>query len=265
MNATEEKLGKEIANFNKVWRGGYYEGDPLEPLARSGYAQIGYMSILHATYLRCIKPYINAETVALEIGPGRGAWTKTLLNAKEVWALDAVSAEHTQFWQYLGDQPHVRYVQVSDFSCADLPDNHFNYLFSFGCFCHISFTGIEEYAKNLFPKLKSGADCFWLVADYDQFNRVAGNLERYSIWSAAAPVGRRFSPFRKMMEWLGQMDNKPQLMKPDVDDQPNAEGGRWFHAGRDRTCEMLQKYGYEIADKDVGTVMRDPVIHFYKP
>lgn len=265
MNQTNEKLQKEIQSFKDLWQGGYYEGNPAEPLARSAFAQIGYMSVLHATYLRCIKPYINRETVALEIGPGRGAWTKTMLDAREVWTLDAVSAEHTRFWDYIGENQHVRYLQVNDFSCADLPDDYFNYVFSFGCFCHISFTGIEEYAKNLFPKLKSGADCFWLVADYEQFNRVVSDLQRYSVWSGAAPVGRRFSAFRKMLEWLMRMDNKPQPMKPDADDQPNAEGGRWYHAGRDRTCEMLQKYGYEIVDKDVGTVMRDPIIHFYKP
>ena len=88
-----DKLKKELASFEGVWRGGYYEGDPLEPLSRSGYGQIGYISVVRATYLRCIKPYVNSETVAIEIGAGRGAWTRSMLTAKEVWA--RIRCRHT--------------------------------------------------------------------------------------------------------------------------------------------------------------------------
>jgi len=121
MNIMNIDLKQEIKSFDGVWRGGYYEGDPLDPLASSTYGQIGYVSVLHATWLRCIKPYVSQDTVALELGPGRGGWTKTLLPAREVWALDALSAEHNHFWQYIGPQRHVRYVQVEDLSCSILP------------------------------------------------------------------------------------------------------------------------------------------------
>lgn len=75
-------LENELRQFQGLWDGGYYEGDPLDPLSGSNYRQFGYMSILHATYLWCIKPYVAADTVALELGPGRGAWTRALLPAK---------------------------------------------------------------------------------------------------------------------------------------------------------------------------------------
>ena len=143
-----------------------------------------------------------------------------------------------------------------------LPENHFDYLFSFGCLCHVSFSGIEEYAKNLFPKLKSGAHCFWLVADYEKYNRAVADLPRTSIWAAAAPIGRRYAPFRKMLEWLMTVD-KPEMIAPDANDNPSP--GRWYNAGIGRTCEMLRKHGYEIVDEDVGTSLRDPIIHFKKP
>jgi len=67
-----EKLKAELDSFQNHWEGGYFEGDPLDPMARSGYRQLGFISTLRATYLRCIKPYINGHTVSLEIGPGRG-------------------------------------------------------------------------------------------------------------------------------------------------------------------------------------------------
>ena len=78
----QDKLAEEIASFEGLWKGGYYEGDPLDPLSRSTFGNYGYVSVLYATYLACIKPYITAETRALELGPGRGAWTKTMLSAK---------------------------------------------------------------------------------------------------------------------------------------------------------------------------------------
>jgi len=54
MSTTREKL--EIGLFKDLWHGGYFEGDPLDPMAHSGYGSLGYMSCLHATYLRCIRP-----------------------------------------------------------------------------------------------------------------------------------------------------------------------------------------------------------------
>src|SRR5579862_5078669 len=97
----DRRLKDELNSFQKLWHGGYFEGQPRDPLGISAYQQLGFISILHATYLRCIKPYVTGETVALELGPGRGAWTKCLLPAKEVYALDALSAEHNGFFQYL--------------------------------------------------------------------------------------------------------------------------------------------------------------------
>jgi len=67
------RLTRESESFQGIWSGGYLEGDPLDPVAKSGYGALGYVSVLHATYLACIKPCITSETVALEIGPGRGA------------------------------------------------------------------------------------------------------------------------------------------------------------------------------------------------
>jgi hypothetical protein len=263
MQTPDSKLSDELRSFSQLWKGGYFEGDPLDPLATSTYAEFGFISVLHATYLKCIKPYITPRTVALEIGPGRGAFTRTLIGASEVWALDALSAEHNGFWGYVGEHPHVHYYQVEDFSCSMLPENHFDYMFSFGCFCHVSFDGITQYAINLAPKLKSGAECFWMIADYEKFNATVTDLSRNSIFTRLLP-GSRFAPLRAAWRWLARV-NDPQQPKPaDSDDLPRAEG-RWYDAGTDRTCAMLESIGYEIVERDVGTLLRDPIIHFRKP
>src|SRR5436189_3111043 len=108
------RLKRELDSFQGIWKGGYYEGDPLDPMGTSSFTQMGFMSVLYVTYLACIKPYLNEHTTACEIGPGRGAWTRCLLKAREVWCLDALSATHNGFWEYVGRNDHVKYFQVSD-------------------------------------------------------------------------------------------------------------------------------------------------------
>lgn len=256
------KLADELKVFQELWKGGYYEGDPLDPLAMSGYKQLGFMSVLHATYLRCIKPYINDRTVSLEIGPGRGAWTKALLPSKEIYVLDALPEEHNRFFEYLEYPKNVKYFQVTDFGCDVLPDNYFDYMFSFGCLCHVSFEGITEYAVNIYPKLRRGSNCFWMVADYDKFNSTISNLNSLSIYSALMPRRRRYWPLKWIFVYLMKRE-KLQLLTADENSDP-MPGGRWYHAGIEKTCSMLKDVGYEIVDSDVGTSLRDPIIHFIK-
>jgi hypothetical protein len=258
-----DKLKAELDIFQDLWEGGYYEGDPLNPMAKSGYGQLGFISTLHATYLRCIKPYINRHTISLEIGPGRGAWTKALLPSKEIYALDALPEEHNRFFEYLGYPQNVKYIEVKNFKCEILPDNYFDYMFSYGCLCHVSFEGITEYAKNLYPKLKEKSTCFWMVADYDKHNNAILNLSNLSIWSALIPKKRRYLPLRWFSSHLMKRD-KLNMIPADVNDEPK-RGGRWYDAGIKRTCSMLEGFGYHIVDPDVGTCLRDPIIHFIKP
>jgi Methyltransferase domain len=258
----QEDISSEIAEFEGLWEGGYYEGDPTVPVAKSSYRNFGYISTLYATYLRCIRPYITPETVALEIGPGRGTWTKGLLPAKEIWVMDALSAEHNGFFEYLKQPENVKYLQVEDFECRDLPVDHFDYMFSFGCLCHVSFDGVTAYAENIFDKLKPGANCFWMVADKKQYERFRKYADHYDIWKQLAPVRSKMAIFRSFFDLFSKV-MMPDFMKKD--DFAESQQGHWHDAGAERTCEMLESKGYKIIERDVGTVPRDPVIHFMKP
>ncbi len=257
------RLEAELKSFEGLWENGYFEGDPLDPMSRSGYGQLGFMSVLHATYLRCIKPYIHAETVALEIGPGRGAWTKALLSAKQVWCLDALPEEHNRFYEYLDYPPNAKYFQVRDFRCEILPTDYFTFMFSFGCLCHVSFDGITEYADNIFAKLKPGANCFWMVADYDKYNAAMRNLDRLSVYQNMLPARRRYL---LPLNWLlNQIIHRRAEKRALKDENNDPRPGRWYNAGIKRTCSMLERLGYRVIDPDVCVNHRDPVIHFVKP
>lgn len=261
MSRPPPDFSDELASFEGLWEGGYYEGDPLNPLAKSSYASYGYVSILYATYLQCIKPYINPETIALEIGPGRGAWTKAMLPAKEIWTLDALSAEYNRFFEYLNHPKNVKYFQVKDFSCRELPENYFNYMFSFGCLCHVSFEGITEYAVNIFDKLQKNANCFWMIADKQKYDKFIKNAETFNIWAGLSPKRKHLLPLKYLFKTFSKMTQPFFLIEGDFGDNQ----GHWYDAGLKRTCEMLEKIGYKIIDSDVGLFPRDPMIHFIKP
>jgi hypothetical protein len=289
--SVEERLSRELKTFGKVWQGGYYEGDPREPLAPSGYAEFGYISILYAVYLYCIRPYISSSTIALEIGPGRGAWTKTMLEAKEVWCLDAKSREDNGIDEYLGHPTNLIYHQVSDFLCTELPDNQFDYLFSFGALCHVSWDGIVQYMQNLYPKLRQGANCFIMVADYEKANRLRSDLWRYDVVSRTISarrmrvlraldrkIGQRLFGRRSLIldSWGEERQNRIEralglrlvertyVAYKNIDEDSQPRPGRWFHAGTDRTVSLLQESGYVVVNRDVDLVTRDPIIHFKK-
>jgi hypothetical protein len=256
-----DRLTDELESFRSIWHGGYCEGDPLDPMGSSGYGQLGYMSVLHVAYLACIRPYVTSETVALEIGPGRGAWTKTMLRAHEVWAIDALPEKHNGFFDYIGHWEHVRYLQVHDFELSEVPDNYFTFMFSFGTLCHVSFDGITRYANRAFEKMRSGSHCFWMVADYAKYNRAAANVADLSPWTRALPASRRYASVRKLTSRAIEL-SKVQSLQPDLDVMPSP--GRWYDAGVERTCEMLEKVGWVVLDADVGVNHRDPVVHFVK-
>lgn len=256
----QQRLYDEIKSFDNVWKGGYFEGEVLDPVGHSTYGPLGYISVLYALYLIAIKQYVSPESVVLEIGPGRGAFTKAILkhDPKEVWCLDAVSAEKNSFFEYIGKNQKVKYFQVEDFSCSMLPEDHFNYFFSFGALCHVSFTGITKYLTNLYPKLKIGAECFIMIADYDKYNACLDNKDKLTIY--------RHLPFHKLiiLNWkLYKMMFRSMLdLRRSYPESQRPAPGRWYHAGIKQTCELLTSLGYLVVSEDIGVNQRDPVIHF---
>jgi hypothetical protein len=252
----------EIDSFKDLWRGGYFEGDPLDPFGASGYGLLGYLSALYVTYRICIRPYVNGSTRALEIGPGRGAWTRCMLSAEEVWCLDALPADHNGFWKYLDNPRNVKYFQVTDFRCEMLPGEYFDFFFSFGCFCHISPAAFEEYMTSLFPKMKRGAHGFVMIADYDKYNRALASLGSTGI--QLVPRGRRFLPLRLVEAATNKLVSPgPRFRDKNEDMVPRA--GRWYHLDTSEACATLERLGFRVVEPDVEVNPRDPIIHFAKP
>jgi hypothetical protein len=260
----DQRAAAELAAFRDDYYGGYSEGDPLDPMTPSGFLDGGYLSILHATYLVCIRPWVGPGTRVLEIGPGRGSWTRCFVarGAHGIDCVDAMSAERNRFWEHVGRHPQVRYHVTTDFSLDVVADASFDYFFSFGVFCHISPPLIERYLRSLHRKLVPGAHGFMLIADYDQYNRFVQGGERFGLKRAVKDC------FPGPAEAAVRDDQRSHFLPRYLrakDEDGAIDPNRWYHLGAPACQTMLEAIGFEVVDLDVGSVPRDPIVHFRRP
>jgi hypothetical protein len=266
-NASSELTFLGRANqFTKIWRGGYFEGDPLDPTTSSSYIAYGYNSFLYTVYLVCIKPYITKQSVVLEIGPGRGAWTKTFLHlgAKKIWCLDAAPPEHTGFYEYVGKHDSITYICVSDARLTEIDNDSIDFFFSFGVFCHLPQSIISDYLRHLASKMKSGAHCFLMVGDFEKYNKCIE--ESISIFAYRS---RWVLPFKLLWKVLKAIFPSKYTMKKLIigDELALADEtgfGRWYHLSTDDACNLIESCGFTVVERDMNVSQRDPVIHFVK-
>lgn len=252
-------------SFKTIWAGGYFEGNPLDPMSSSGYGIFGYHSSLYLTYLTCIRPYIGPETSVLEIGPGRGAWTRAILSRepKKIYAVDVVDPDYSGFWSYVGHDRRVEHIVAGDESLDGVPDGSIDHFFSFGCFCHIRPETCERYITSLARKMKPGADGFLMIADYDKFNACMLQIEKRSIRRAF--TYRRSALLRGAFRLSIALFRDKFVARPlDKGQSANSAPGAWFHFGVDRACAALERAGFRVVDADMQINHRDPVIHFRK-
>jgi phospholipid N-methyltransferase len=254
-----------LRKFSTTWKGGYFEGDPTDPMSSSSYGVFGYHSQLYLTYMCCIKPHIGPDTVVLELGPGRGAWTKAIaeLGPKQIFAVDVVAPEYAGFWDYVGCRQNVRHIVVDDFSLSGIPDRSVDYFFSFGCFCHLKPEMCISYIDSLASKMKAGANGFLMIADYDKYNACRSDYRGCSIWRALG--SRRFVLTRLVFSLCFNLfPGKFSRSKLDKSEPESTSPGAWFHFGVDRACEALSKAGFRVVERDMRLNHRDPIVHFVR-
>lgn len=264
---TSEEVQAELKSFQDLWHGGFYTGEPRDPTFGL-WGITSFLGVSHTLYLACCKANVTPSTVVLEIGCGRGAWTKLMLHAKHLYCLDALSAEHNGFFDYVGRQPNVDYFKVEDFSMKEIPFDSIDFTFSYDALCHVSFAGISEYAANLFSRMRQGAHGIWMVADYDKYNEFINNQSQFCALNALLPRAKYAflrpllkSVFHGITKWHTR---RYSLRILNINEDETPRPGRWYHAGTSRTCHMLQAKGFTILDADMGFDFRSPIIHFRK-
>ena len=262
-----------LEGFKRAFKGGYFEGIPLDPMAPSTYGIYGYNSILYTVYSACIRPYITSNTVVLEIGPGRGAWSKTFLhrNCRKLYAVDVAEPEHTHFWDYVGRDTRAEYIVVNDLLLTPVPDDSIDFFFSFGVFCHLKPEMCEEYLLAIFRKMKRGSRGFLMIADFDKYEKCRADAKHLSIGRFLVEQKRRIwipAKLGYLFAWRffrEKMDLEPVSKSRDKNLWTADGNFGWYHWGVDRACQSLTRVGFEIVEPDIEVCQRDPLIHFRKP
>jgi phospholipid N-methyltransferase len=164
--ATQEWLKRAFAD-------GYDSGDVLAPVADPIRAAeeraIGgsYFEVVQ----RAIVPYVKRDSRVLEVGPGKGSWTRALLSCAPEGIVHTVDFLDVTPWL----QP-ARYGgrlichQVADNSFDAVPREYFDFLWSFGVLCHTNVEHIAEILIRTLPAMQAGGIAVHQYGDWTKLD-----------------------------------------------------------------------------------------------
>jgi hypothetical protein len=103
-------------------------------------------------------PFIGHTSKVLELGPGKGSWTRAILPYIPDGVLHTVDFQDVTPW-LKPEQHQGRLVchQVKDSSFSMLTDRYFDFFWSVGVLCHNNLTDIGTILRNALPKMKPSA------------------------------------------------------------------------------------------------------------
>jgi len=111
------------------------------------------------TYVRdhFLAPYVSASTTIVEIGPGGGRWTRYMLGAQRIYAVDYHQELLDELQKNLGRR-NITFVKNNGDDFPGVPDRSVDLVFSFGCFVHLDTDIIARYLDNIRRLLKPDAN-----------------------------------------------------------------------------------------------------------
>ena len=190
-------MNLEKQEFQKLW-------------GRAGFTETfeGYPEGLSLRYrlLELIKQHACKDGVALEIGCGSGYYTLRWLrpNFKTVIAIDLLEAP-SDICQ------GIEYHQAGncDYSCAAVPDESVDFVYSLGCFCHLSNSANALYLQSVYRVLKTGGKALIVFANWPQHQ------------------------FRRFQLEVGKANHREQC-----------DDGHWFYNDSETVAKMAEQAGF---------------------
>lgn len=234
MTKLDNELLDELDGFKHIWEGGF----------RTGYRPKRNQKQIEEYLQSILKP----NHTVFEIGCGGGQWTRFMSPfVDNVICNDAKDAQSNHFFEYLNEHKqinNVTFYHAKNFNLDYLDDESLDIVFSYDVFCHISYSGQQEYLKNLYTKCKNG--CLLIIMYADPHKYINSEPEHIPIM------------FNKY--W----DTDPNIMiQNSLDDcDGKNEIGRWYYVGIRNFTEACVKYGYTILNKDLDIDKTNPITLF---
>ena len=151
---------------------GYDSGEILDPVPSSTRLRQEVLiggSYRHAFH-QAVFPFLRPDSVVLELGPGKGSWTRAILEHVPEGRVETIDFVDVRQWltpERFGGRLICHQVNDTSFSCV--PDGAFDFFWSFGVLCHHTIEQITEVLRNARPKMKRGAVSVHEYADWDKF------------------------------------------------------------------------------------------------
>jgi phospholipid N-methyltransferase len=184
-------------------------------------------------FRKALRPYLKQDSRVLELGPGKGAWSRAILNCLAKGELHTVDFQDTTQWlqpeKYKGRLVCHTIIKNADFSF--LPDSYFDVAWSFGVLCHNNASSIAEVLAHSLPKIKPGGHAIHEYGDWEK-------LERYGWKEGGVPP-----EFRNM-----------------------ADDDIWWPRNSQATMTQLARSaGWIVITADLDLVRRDSIIVLQRP
>jgi phospholipid N-methyltransferase len=179
-------------------------------------------------FLKALLPHIKPDSKILELGPGKGAWSRAILKHIPQGQLHTIDYQDVSKWLN-PEKQNGRLVchKVENNSCySKFEDDFFDFCWSFGVLCHNNLGQIEEILKNILPKMKHGGMAIHMYADWDK-------LDKYGWEKGRVPL-----------EFKDKPDN-------DI----------WWPRNNQKSMSSVAvKAGWTVISSDLGLIKRDSII-----
>jgi SAM-dependent methyltransferase len=189
--------------LRSAFTGGYDSGDILSPVPSSTRLRQEVLigGSYRETFLKAVLPYLRPDSRVLEIGPGRGSWTRAILRHIPEGSLDAVDLVDVSEWldeaEFGG---RLRVHRADDLALACVPDGAFDFFWSFGVLCHHTIEQIGEVLAAARPKMRPGGVAvheyghwpkFYASGRMVAFPDLAASDDTESWWPSNSPEAMR--------------------------------------------------------------------------
>jgi SAM-dependent methyltransferase len=214
---------------------GYNSGNVLSriPGPRRLIEEVRIGASYREVFGRAVLPYIRPDSMVLELGPGSGSWTRAILKHVPHGEVHVVDIHDVQAWirPPPGGGKLVCY-QVSDNSFRAVPEQRFDFMWSFGVLCHNNQEHIREILRNALSKMKPGGYAAHEIADWDKLDQLK--------WGMRWGVPTRFKTMPDDAIW-------------------------WPRNSATQMCQIAREEGWEIVERDLGVLRRDALCVFRRP
>jgi SAM-dependent methyltransferase len=172
----------ELEWMRTTFAAGYDSGDILSP--KPNPVRVREEALIGGSYreffIKAVLPFLRPDSRVLELGPGRGSWTRALLEHVpdgEVQAVDLLDvSEWLDVSRYGG---RLTLHQVDGLDLSVVPDDHFDLFFSFGVLCHHGTEQIGRVLAEARAKVRTGGVA---VHQYGEWNKMyaSGRMVAYA-------------------------------------------------------------------------------------